>query len=338
MRKNSKLALLLLVCLGVNYHVNAQEIPDSTIVPPATSESTPPASSEMTPPAGSEANPALSEATPPPASEDPGAGAVGGGYPMIEDEDEVVAVEDLADTSAVIMDGYMTTNNFKRAKPIPLPEINPANVKFYKRIWRDIDLKDPKNSSVFFSMDGSLTELLVSAVKKGKIIAYDPRQTKKNPTGDGFTTKLPAEQALSRLVDSVLVQQFDENGNVIGSTMQLNEFNPENITKYRLKEDIFFDRQRSKYETRIVGIAPLKKVNAGGEELSEVVFWLHYPSIRKVLVTRESKDGLSFDDIFIQRSFVSQIIRDSKNPGQKIEDPALAEKQLKEQKEKIWKY
>ncbi|RYD56657.1 MAG: hypothetical protein EOP56_11440 [Sphingobacteriales bacterium] len=335
MKKNLKLALMLCVCLGVNYQVQAQEISDSTT--PVASETTPPASSDMIPPAGSEADPAISGATPSEtASED--AGGIGGGYPMIDDEDEVVAVEDLADTNAVVTDGYMATNNLKRAKPIPLPEINAANVKFYKRIWRDIDLKDPKNSSVFFSMDGSLTELLVSSVKKGKIIAYDPRQTKKNPTGDGFTTKLPADQAMSRLVDSVLVQQFDENGNVIGSSMQLNEFNPENITKYRIKEDIFFDRQRSKYETRIVGIAPLKKVNAGGEELSEVVFWLHYPSIRKVLVTRESKDGLSFDDIFIQRSFVSQIIRDSKNPGQKIENPALAEKQLKEQKEKIWKY
>lgn len=306
MKKSTKLALLLFLFLGLNNQLKAQEIPDS-------SNATAPAMS-------SEADPSTD-------------------MPVEEEEEEVIAAEDLADPNAPVVDGYMNLNTFKKAKPIPLPEVNINNVKFYKRIWREIDLKDSLNSNIFFTADGSsLTELIVDAVKKGKIIAYDPRATKKNPTGDGFKTKLTAAQAMSRLVDSVLVPQFDENGEQIGATMQLNEFNPENITKYRLKEDIFFDKQRSRFETRIIGVAPLKKVNAGGEELSEVAFWLYFPHIRKVLVTKECTDNMTYDDIFIQHKFASQITRDSKSPNSKIEDSALAEKQIQEHKEKAWKY
>lgn len=307
MRKSTKLALMLFLFAGLQLQAEAQEIPDSNII---NTES-------GAPEAGVNTDMPLEEG----------------------EDDEVVAAEDLADTSLAVVDGYMNLNTFKKAKPMPLPEINPNNVKFYKRIWRDIDMKDSTNANIFFLADGSsFTELIVDAIKKGKIIAYDPRPTKKNPTGDGFKAKYTATQAMSRLVDSVLVPQLDENGNQIGSTMQLNEFNPENITKYRIKEDIFYDKQRARYETRIVGLAPLKKIDAGGEELTEVSFWLYFPHIRKVLVTKECKDNLTYDDIFIQHNFASNIIRDSKQPNQKIEDPALVEKQIREHKEKSWKY
>lgn len=246
--------------------------------------------------------------------------------------------------SNTITDGYYNYDAFKDAKPIPLPQVNRNNIIFYKRIYRDIDLKDSVNN-VFTIPGESLIELIIEGIKDGKLTAFDATSTKDNPTGDVFIHALSPQQAMSTLVDSVLVPYFDNNGNQIGAQMKLNDFNPASITKFRIKEDIFYDNQRSRIETRIIGLAPLKKIEAVGELLNEQpAFWLYFPQCRKVFVTKAAIDpdrniyNVSFDDIFLQRRFNSSIVKEANYSNEKIDDPQKIEKQIADYKKNVWKY
>ncbi len=251
-----------------------------------------------------------------------------------------------------IQDGFYKVNMHEGAKPYEFPKVDKVNVVFFKRVWRDINLEDEKNH-VFAIPGSSLMEAIVDGIREGRITAFDPASTEKNPTGDGFVTPMSPAAALGKLSDSVLVPIFDDMGNQIGGEMQLNEFSPASVTRFRIKEDIFLDKQRSRIETRIVGIAPLMKVNAGTEQISETpAFWIYFPQARHILATREvidPKRGIqkeSLDDIFIQHKFSSNIIKES-NPGElairdyaedQEQESRRIEQEIKSYKKNFWRY
>lgn len=252
-----------------------------------------------------------------------------------------------ADTMKVV-DGFYNYSILGNATPFNYPQINPNNIRFYKRIWRDIDLKDPENQ-ILAIPGNTLIEAVLEGVKSGKLTAYDP-------VDDSFKFKMAPDQAFARLQDSVLVPVFDDQGNQISEQWKLNDFNPERITKIRIKEDIFFDKQRSKIETRIIGIAPMMGVQTADVSIGEApMFWLYFPQCRTVLVKKDVSNpdknlfDMSMDDIFLQRKFSSKIIRESNTTGQRIVDYTLdsseqekeakrIENGIEEYKKKVWGY
>jgi len=260
-----------------------------------------------------------------------------------------------ADTSGEILsdtipqsDGYYQVNDLRDAVPFAYPKVNPKNIRFYKRIWRDIDLTDKENY-IFATPGASLIEAIMKGIQEGKLTPY-------NPEDDGFKTKLTAREGEARFTDSVLVPIFDDEGNQIDSKMALNEFNPEKVTKFRIKEDMFFDKQRGKLETRIIGVAPLMKVSSSSELAESVgetpAFWLYFPQLRYTLVQVDVSDpdrdlyDMTMDDLFVQRKFASKIIRES-SPGQQaqyaegaqeeqVQDKEIADK-IELYKKRLWK-
>jgi gliding motility associated protien GldN len=249
-------------------------------------------------------------------------------------------------------DGYLNTNDFKDVAPTPYPEIKPMDILSVKRVWRDIDTEVDANK-LFVSPNSRLIDILVDAIQSGKLIAYSPLSTAKNPSGDAFTEPLSKKDALAKFIgDSVLVPILDKNGNTIKSQWQAGEFSPEKVTKFRLKEDWIFDKGRGIYEPRIVGIAPLVNISAMGELLSEQpAFWINFNQARKVLAQHQvifkSTNNLSFDDVFVLRKFSSTIIKESNPDDLKIADYASSieerekeskriEDSLSEYKKRIW--
>ncbi|MEH6307457.1 gliding motility protein GldN [Olivibacter sp. CPCC 100613] len=218
------------------------------------------------------------------------------------------------------MDGYYQVNDLHDAVPFAYPKVNPKNIRFYKRVWRDIDLKDKENY-IFAIPGASLMEAIMKGIKEGKLTPY-------NPEDDGFKTRLTAKEGEARFTDSVLVPIFDNEGNQIDAKMTLNEFNPEKVTKFRIKEDIFFDKQRGKLESRIIGVAPLMTINSSAELAESVgetpAFWLYFPQLRYTLVQMDVSDpdkelyDMTMDDLFVQRKFASKIVRQS-SPSQQMQ-------------------
>ncbi|MGB7528433.1 gliding motility protein GldN [Sphingobacterium cellulitidis] len=234
---------------------------------------------------------------------------------VIQVQNDTVQGEVLSDTIPTT-DGFYQVNNLEDAVPFAYPEVNLKNIRFYKRVWRDIDLKDERNF-IYAVPGNSLMEVIMKGIETGKLTPY-------NPEDDSFKGKLSASEGIARFADSVLVPIFDDEGNQIDSRMTLNEFNPERVTKFRIKEDIFFDKQRGRLETRIIGVAPLMDITTSSELATSVgstpAFWLYFPQLRYSLVKVDISDpdrglyDMTMDDLFVQRKFASKIVRES-SPG-----------------------
>lgn len=239
-------------------------------------------------------------------------------------------------------DGYFRTKDFKNAKPTQYSEILPENIGMVKRIWRDIDLTNGTNK-IFSHPQSRLIDILKDAIEAGKIIAYSAASTKENPTGDAFVTPLNASSAFKAFQDSVIVPVFDSEGNQIDSRMMANDFNPDSVTKFRIKEDWVFDKSRGIFEPRIIGLAPLVKLTSSDGLLiaEQPAFWIYFPEARYTLCQKEVIAGystdLSFDDLFTLRKFQSTIIKEATPSDLKITDYAKTDDEVKQESARIEK-
>jgi gliding motility associated protien GldN len=97
------------------------------------------------------------------------------------------------------------------------------------------------------------------------------------------------------------------------------------IVAYELKEDWFFDKERSVMDVRILGICPViyEKTKEGGKY--KELFWLYFPHCRFVFNnyftynTKNDAQWMSFDDLFWKRIFSSYIFRESNVFERKID-------------------
>lgn len=112
---------------------------------------------------------------------------------------------------------------------------------------------------------------------------------------------------------------IDVDGNVVYYPNEFFWYTAEDIVQYRVKEDWFFDNERSVLDVRIIGICPVvyaKDANGNITGLKEL-FWLYFPECRYVFqnffVQSRHNDSqrMSFDDLFWKRMFQSYIIKES---------------------------
>jgi gliding motility associated protien GldN len=248
------------------------------------------------------------------------------------------------DTSKPV-DGFYKMRILEGARPFAFPKENKFNVKFYKRIWRTIDLNDSVNK--IFAMPGqSLMRIILEAIKAQKLIAY---------ADEGFTKTLTYEKVMKRITpDSFQVVLTDPD-----TTYKVaSAFDPDSVKIFEIKEDLFIDKVRGRLITQIIGLAPVSRLKGStGEDLGTTHgFYLYFPQCRNVFAAKEAYDtqrdmaDLSFDDVFIQRNFHSTIFKES-NPGdlriidkfpndekaQKAEADRI-EREIQSYKNNLWKH
>jgi gliding motility associated protien GldN len=233
-------------------------------------------------------------------------------------------------------DGYFVKNNILKAKPIPYAILREADIVMAKRTWREIDVRETKNKYMA-SPKARLIDVLMDAVANEELTAYDPNPTKDDPNGDSFATPLTAAGAKAKMADSSVVDIIDSKGEKTGSKVVAGEFNPDSVVRFRIKEDWVFDKQRSVYEPRIIGIAPMIKPRAAGIDLDyQPAFWIYFPAARQVLATKEvfmgknDATGLSYDDVFLKRIFTAYIVKASNAEDLRIKDYAVGVDKLYE--------
>ncbi len=247
------------------------------------------------------------------------------------------------------VDGFYKQPLLRGAKAFAFPDENKFNIKFYKRLWRQIDLTDSVNR--VFSMPGqTLMSIIMDALKAQKIVAY---------SDEGFTKAMSYQKVLRVLSDSTIVTDLDSlTGDAIGSHSVYVPFNPDSVTKLEIKEDIFYDKIRGRLITRIIGLSPIKKVkSSAGDVIGEQhPFYLYFPQCRNVLASREVFDtqrdiyDMSYDDLFISHNFKTLIVKES-NPGdlrikdkypndedKQKQEAERIERELRDYKKNLWKY
>lgn len=205
-------------------------------------------------------------------------------------------------------------------RPLEWQPIREADVMWKKRVWREIDTRQKQNVAFRYPGDeftggGMFIEILLDALKKGKIKAYAV-------SDDRFTTALDKQQIVEMTqgtVDSTPVEDPITGETIIKITRK--DFNPDLITKFRLKEEVIFDRNLGRMVTRIIGLAPVRDIyeEDGTYRASASMFWLYYPEIRDLLAQYEVYNPqndvarMNWEEFFENRFFSSYITKVS-NP------------------------
>jgi len=198
---------------------------------------------------------------------------------------------------------------------IPYDHIREADVFWQKRVWRIIDSREKMNKTFVYPKKPLIT-ILLDAVLSERITVFEK---------DEFKTVRTA-QAVSEIGAGYdTIADYDQHGNYIGDRVVYNEFDPTTVTKFRIKEDWFFDEETSTMQVRILGIAPLYT----DVDLGDIpMFWAYYPDMRPIFVNipvfNPFNDAIytTWEDLFEMRLFSSYIMKISNIYERRISDYA----------------
>ncbi|MBL7763387.1 MAG: gliding motility protein GldN, partial [Chitinophagaceae bacterium] len=154
--------------------------------------------------------------------------------------------------------------------------------------------------------------------------------------------------------DTLPVYDINDPTKITKYTVVCSTVDPNEIVKFRLKEDWVFDRESSRMICRIIGIAPLKTITATDGKTERGVmplFWIYYPDLRESLARAEvynpknmGVSRLTWEELFETRMFSSYIIKSTiENPQNRfirtyVKDPILALLEGDNIKNKIFDY
>lgn len=212
-----------------------------------------------------------------------------------------------------VLDGVYVKENTPNRRVIPYVYLREADMKWTRRIWRVVDLREKINHTLYYPIEPiatrkSLTQVIFDAIlKDGTITAYEDEEFKK------ALTRAEVTAMLSR-VDTVDVE--DADGNYQKKLVPKN-IEPKQAIQYKIKEDWFFDRQRSVMECRIIGMGLLiEGESESGEIKKNTLFWIYYPEARYVFANTDvfnrqnDAERRTYEDIFWKRMFGSYIYKE----------------------------
>jgi gliding motility associated protien GldN len=254
-------------------------------------------------------------------------------------------------------DAIIERNLVKDRTPLAYQNIREDDAVYRQRVWREVDVHEKMNLPFVYKAtedngNQRLIYILLNGIRSGQITAFDP-------IDDRFTTPMTFQQiALGMVGKPKVIQVPDQKNDPDGSkglmrdTTIVSEFNPDLIERFEIKEEWVFDKQSSRMQVRILGIAPeLTILNDDGSFRAVLpVFWVYYPDLRPMLAKFEAYNGknfgarMSWEELFESRMFASRIIKSTiDNPGDQlvevyIKDPILRLLEGENIKEKIFNY
>jgi gliding motility associated protien GldN len=143
----------------------------------------------------------------------------------------------------------------------PYQHVRETDVMWSAKIERVIDLKEKMNQVFYYPLlpindRQNLIDVLMQAINEGTITAYG------NATNDDeFQSPMsPAEVEMIGIMQGEKItveERFDPDNQEYYLDTTYNIFERSDVKKYRIKEEWFFDKQRSVMEVRIIGICPV---------------------------------------------------------------------------------
>lgn len=223
-----------------------------------------------------------------------------------------------------VLDGVFIKETTPTRRVIPYTHVREADVMYYKRVWRELDVREKMNQPLYYPLQPireigfvrmSLFDIFKQAISEGTITAYD-----QGPEGAEFRAALTKTEAEDTYTETMTLNDIDPTTGLETEITTTSYIGGDQISKFWIKEDWFFDRERSVMEVRIIGIMPIiNELNEDGTYRGpRGLFWIYYPEARYVLNNHEvynrSNDGarLSYADFFTKRLF-SSFIRQETN-------------------------
>ncbi len=251
-------------------------------------------------------------------------------------------------------DEAVETSSLRDRTPLPYENLRADDALFRHKIWREIDTREKINLPFRYSADENngnqrFISILLQAIQDSAVTVF-------SNIDDRFTTPLTkTEVAKAVLGEPIPVDIRDSNGVVIGQKMLNPEVNLDSFYKFRIKEEVIFDKESSRLFWRILGIAPVKNViTAAGINLGESeMFWVYYPDMRPIFAKYEVYNGknfgarMSWEELFESRMFYGRIVKSTiDNPSDRFikyypglsDQPILQLLEGENIKEKIFNY
>jgi gliding motility associated protien GldN len=223
------------------------------------------------------------------------------------------------------LDGVYNKLNTPNREPIPYTSLREADVMWSKRIWRVIDMRQKINLPLYYPLQEqngrkSLMQIIYNAIKENTITAY-------SADNEEFLTPLTPTEIQKKLdkEDTMTMTRLEPPYDTYDSVIS-NPFNTADVYLLRVKEDWFFDKQRSVMDVRIIGLCPImERLDEFGEPMGFTpMFWVYFPECRKIFANNEvynkwnDAERRSFEDIFFKRLFGSYIYKESNVYDRKI--------------------
>ena len=227
----------------------------------------------------------------------------------------------------------------------PYAPLRQADVMWARYIWREIDLRQkinhpfyyPENDGVGHTIEDrkSLIDVIYSAIKEGSITAYgNPSmddEFRQPMTPEEIKTIGGAKETIEEAVNWDKVADGMTEEEAMERNVVVTQFNRNTVKKWRLKEEWFFDKQRSVMDVRILGMAPMQedRDEVSGQLTGSFspLFWVWFPEAREVLINAEvfnlvknDAERRTYDDIFWKRMFGSTIIKESSASDRKVSE------------------
>jgi gliding motility associated protien GldN len=213
-------------------------------------------------------------------------------------------------------DEAVVSDDLKENLPLAYEHLRAEDALYRHRIWREIDAREKLNSPFRYSTEEDngvqkFINIILQTIQDSMITVF-------NNIDDRFTTPMTkAEVAKAVAGDTVEVPIYNEMGELTGTKRMLNEVNLDSFYKFRIKEEVVFDRESSRLFWRILGIAPIKNViTSMGVSLGETeLFWIYYPDLRPILVNYEAYNGknygarMNWEQLFESRMFYGRIVK-----------------------------
>jgi len=216
-------------------------------------------------------------------------------------------------------DGIYEKENATNRRFIPYTHLREADVAWEKRTWRRIDMREKTNQPLYYPKEIivsriSFLQMLTKYILSGQIMAFSDEE---------FQVPFEKSAIRDKMVlrsDSAEQEQFDKDGNsftvkvagAVDSTWMY-----ENFATVDVKEDWFFDKQKSVLEVRILGLG-INAYKKGKEDLGPAPqFWVYFPACRpffakhEVYNTKNDSERRTFEDIFWKRQFASTVYKET---------------------------
>jgi len=224
-------------------------------------------------------------------------------------------------------DGIYEKENSVNRHFIPYTHLREGDVNWSKRVWRRLDMREKQNQQLYYPVEQivskiSLMQVISKCILSGQIIAFRDEE---------FLQPLELSIIRDKMVireDSAEVEEFDETGasvfvkrpGAVDSTWTFEFF-----SSLELKEDWFFDKQKSVLEVRILAMG-FNVINPKKVDLGEYnLFYTYFPACRpyfakyEVYNWKNDAERRTYEDIFWKRQFSSTAIRESNVYDRSIE-------------------
>ena len=214
-------------------------------------------------------------------------------------------------------DEAVETTMLKDRTPLPYENLRADDAMYRHKIWREIDTREKINLPFKYAADENngnqrFISILFKAIQDSAVTVFDN-------VDDRFTTPMTRGEVVRKISgEVVIVPVYDSLGNVSKYDTMSRDIVLDSFYKFRIKEEVIFDKESSRLFWRILGIAPVMNVYSSQTNIfigTTELFWVYYPDMRPIFSKYDVYNGknygarMSWEDLFEGRMFYGRIIK-----------------------------